>query len=408
MSFLVRVELIISKNGNRMNILYIAHERNMGGASKCLLDLAVEMKKKGHNVYVLVPIKNCRVQKELEKKGIVVFSMFFLWWQYPMYWSKCLKLVFRMSYFLENFSVLRAGKYIKEYKIDIIHSNSSVIDFGMKISKRYHIKHIWHFREFGDLDYQLEYFRGKEKSLSQINKSGSQIIFISKRVYLYYQKWIEKSISHVIYDGIDLKYSQYKKKTDYGKTIFLIAGNLHRNKRQDLVISAAHILIREGITQFEVWVAGQTSAMRDSKKYEQELHMAAMDIPDNIRFVGFVENMIELRQKVDVEIVASSEEAFGRVTVEAMLSSIPVIGSDSGATPEIITDNATGFLFENGNVISLASKMKEIIADTNQIEILGKNAFSHARNTFSLEKNISSIEEVYRMLNAEITERNKF
>ena len=62
-----------------MNIMYIAHERNMGGASKCLLDLVTGMKARGHNVYVIVPIRNCNVQKELERRGIIVIPIFFVW-----------------------------------------------------------------------------------------------------------------------------------------------------------------------------------------------------------------------------------------------------------------------------------------------------------------------------------------
>ena len=44
----------------------------------------------------------------------------------------------------------RIRKKVQSLNIDIIHSNSSVINFGAYLSKALGIPHVWHFREYGE------------------------------------------------------------------------------------------------------------------------------------------------------------------------------------------------------------------------------------------------------------------
>ena len=379
-----------------MNILYIAHERNMGGASRCLLDLACGMKARGHNVYVIVPIRGCRVQRELEQRGITVIPIFFLWWEYPSYWKWYLKVPFRMIYSAEGFAVARVVHVIRSCHINVVHSNSSVIDIGMRAARKCGVRHIWHFREFGDLDYQLEFFRGREHSLQQLNQSRSCVIYISERVKRHYESYIDSALAQVIYDGIDQSYCIKRNTEVRDKVIFLVSGYLHRNKRQDLILKAAHILSKRSISDYEIWIAGKPSAMEDSRKFATELHALAENLGEHVRFLGYVDHMIELRKKTDVEVVPSAEEAFGRVTVEAMMAQMPVIGSDSGANPEIIEEGITGMLFQSGNEEQLADRMQEMISHKNEIRRMGIAAQERACRYFSLEKNLDEIGKVYQ------------
>ena len=111
--------------------------------------------------------------------------------------------------------------------------------------------------------------------------------------------------------------------------------------------------------------------------------------------LGRMEDMNELRRESDVEIVASTMEAFGRVTVEAMLSGRPVLASDTGANSELVQDNITGWLFNSGDAKSLAGKMEEIINTPNNLFEMGKAAFESARSQYLSEYNTDNIEREY-------------
>jgi glycosyltransferase involved in cell wall biosynthesis len=56
--------------------------------------------------------------------------------------------------------------------------------------------------------------------------------------------------------------------------------------------------------------------------------------------------------------MSSKKETFGMVTVEGMASGLPIIGSNSGGTPEILEQGKYGKLFEPSNSQSLASVIK--------------------------------------------------
>ena len=70
-----------------MNILFVAHERNLGGASKSLVTLAYELQKQGNKVVVVVPFKSGQVYAKLRELQIPVYKVFFGWWMMPSYWT---------------------------------------------------------------------------------------------------------------------------------------------------------------------------------------------------------------------------------------------------------------------------------------------------------------------------------
>ena len=55
------------------------------------------------------------------------------------------------------------------------------------------------------------------------------------------------------------------------------------------------------------------------------------------------------------------KEQFGRVIIESLSCGVPVIGSDSGAIPELISDTGGGIIFPQGNAEVLSEKMSQIM-----------------------------------------------
>jgi glycosyltransferase involved in cell wall biosynthesis len=60
-------------------------------------------------------------------------------------------------------------------------------------------------------------------------------------------------------------------------------------------------------------------------------------------------------------VVPSRNEAFGLVNIESMAVGVPVIGSNTGGTAEIIRDGVDGFLFPPGDHKALAGRMVELM-----------------------------------------------
>lgn len=380
----------------KLHILYVAHERKLGGATLSLLALIDEMIKKGHVIDVVVPTSDCPLARELKQRNIKIYPMFFAWWQMPAEWKWVAKKCFKFLYLMENIQVELVLHMIQGKKYDIVHTNSSVTDFGARLAKKMNCKHVWHVREFGDADYNLEYMLGKEETWKRINREADKIVFISNNLMQYFADFVNKNKTKVIYNGIADKYIQSRIYQEKEEVTFLIAGNLNRKKQQMLVLLAAKLLIEKNVSGFKIYIAGSSSSMPDSKAYERELQeYVEKYLKDKVVFLGRVEDMIALRNIVDVELVPSSREAFGRVTVEAMFSGMPVIASDAGANIELIQNNENGLFFETGNYKDLATKMELLIKQRHLIEELGKRAFEGAVGKYTAQNNADLIEDEY-------------
>jgi glycosyltransferase involved in cell wall biosynthesis len=75
------------------------------------------------------------------------------------------------------------------------------------------------------------------------------------------------------------------------------------------------------------------------------------------------------------------KEQFGRVIIEAMACGVPVIGSDSGAIPEVIGD--AGLIFPERDADALRRSLVNLMQDTVLREELSARAVQRARMHFS-------------------------
>ena len=89
-------------------------------------------------------------------------------------------------------------------------------------------------------------------------------------------------------------------------------------------------------------------------------------------------------------------EAYGRVTIEAMLSGCLAVGVNTGATPELIKDGETGLLYQAGNVESLAECIEEALSNPERSRRLAKSGQVYVSHTFTKENNLRQILKVYQ------------
>lgn len=374
-----------------MKVLFINHEKELNGASMAMIDVINKLNDKCQ-IYILTfcdsgsvyetlqRIKNvnvivhkyycCRVSKRSQIKWYIKFLM---WHTYRK--------------FINIRTVNLISKFIVENKIDVVHTNTSVIHIGALIKKKTNVNHVWHIREFGDLDFELYPVFSRKKYWNIMNKYTDKFIFISKAVMAHYDRLCsDKKV--LIYDGVDEKNLVENNIRDNKNNIvrFLIAGRICKTKGQYLVVKAAKYLLSKGITNFKIYIAGR--------------EIEELDIDDSvsnyIEKVGQINDLESFRKNIDVELVCSRSEGFGRIVAEAMLSGIPVIGSNTGAIPELVIDNKNGYLFNQGNYIDLAEKMELLIKDTKKVKKMGNFAREYAKERFLSQRCADEIYELYK------------
>ncbi|HFU3803099.1 TPA: glycosyltransferase, partial [Streptococcus suis] len=133
------------------------------------------------------------------------------------------------------------------------------------------------------------------------------------------------------------------------------------------------------------------------KDYTRYLHDLTKDckLEGIINLVGYVKNAYSRFSEYDVGVITSKNEAFGRVTAEYMLNGLCVLGANSGATPELISDNYTGLLFEVDDSNNLAEKLQYILENEDLISNIGENARNQALREYTSDINAKNIYKLY-------------
>ena len=377
-----------------MNILYVVHDNKKGGAALSFLEMISHIRKE-HNVYVLTPHKNGYIPQKLTELDISHRNAHYFWWKIALPHNGILAslrvLLYKVLNVWNGIEARRIKKLVIDQKIDIIHSNSSVINFGALLSKNTGIPHVWHLREYGEEDFNLKRVVSVKKYNSEMNVYAAGYVAISKSIKKKFSNIVDEKKIYQIYNGVSQEFSFQKNfdGKDVGKTRFLIAGNYCEEKGQISVVKAVIELQQQGINQFELYLAGNGD-------FEEPKRLVLENGLENIvTFCGLVDDMEQLRREMDVEIVASKCEAFGRVTIESMRMSNPVIGTNTGGTPELITDGVNGFLFEYGNHLQLAECMKKYIGDYTLIAKMGTQAYQTVNGNYTPQENAKKILEVY-------------
>jgi N-acetyl-alpha-D-glucosaminyl L-malate synthase BshA len=119
-------------------------------------------------------------------------------------------------------------------------------------------------------------------------------------------------------------------------------------------------------------------------------------IERKVRFLGKQDNIEELISISDLLLLPSETESFGLVALEAMACEVPVVASDVGGLPEVITDGVEGFLVKPGNISRMVERSLSILSSESYRREMGKRGREMAKKRFCSEKIIASYENYYR------------
>lgn len=377
-----------------MKIIFITNNSKLYGANLCTLDLMLDLKYKyGVQVFAIVREKG-DLTEQFKKHNIPYYCCEYAFC-ITQKGEKNLRTY--LHYFKKN--IIAFFKIKNEIKkiggVDIIHSATSVLDIGYYLSKYLKIPHIWHIRE-NVKHYNAEFIWKNDKIRKRYNHADA-LVAISDYIQNLLKQECDVSSNVVqIYEGLE----QDEKVLNNGKklyqkdetTHFCIVGLVSEGKNQFDVVRACNSLVEKDITKFNLTIVG--SGKEELQRIEQ--YIFKNNLREYVRCIGYCKDVYSILQNMDVGIMASTGEAFGRATVEYMMHYMPVIASNSGANPELVKENKNGFLFEVHNVEEIVKHMEYFINNKQEIERLGNNAYQFAIRNFTKEKNSEKTYELYQ------------
>ena len=207
---------------------------------------------------------------------------------------------------------------------------------------------------------------------------------------------IEKDIE-VIYNFVDVRRFSKKPIDAFRKVIapdneriILHASNFRKIKRIGDVI---HIFKKlNDVIPSRLLLVGDGPERPVAESLCRELNLC-----DDIRFVGKQQDMEEIFAIADLFLLPSEYESFGLSALEAMAGGAPVVATNVGGLPEIITPGVNGFMGNIGDTDQMARYAIDILKDENTFNQFRANAKKQAEN-FDITRIVPQYEHLYERL----------
>lgn len=342
-------------------LLFVSHSAEMGGAEMAMYEQIVALRKKNIFAHVVLPNDGPLVKKLVEAGiGHSIIDGLAFWVESPESIYK--KDIIKQRSLAQVRASLEIEKLVTELNPTAIVNNSMVNPWGYIAAKAHNLPLIWMIHEYGDLDHGIPFAHGVEATRKFISKSADLIVSCSDAVKKEFLKSAGSNANvHTVYNLLRAEKivtaAEEPVKSPYStaKTLKLCTvGTLSEGKGQLHILDALQLLQSEGINA-ELIIVGQ-----GSKKYQSFLKKKVKEygLDSAVTFLGQQSNPYPFIARADAVIVASRNEAFGRVAAEAMMLGVPVIASDKGGSLELVEDKKTGLLFESENARSLAQTIK--------------------------------------------------
>ena len=128
--------------------------------------------------------------------------------------------------------------------------------------------------------------------------------------------------------------------------------------------------------------------------FSQQL-VRELKLNDHVYFLGEQDYLENILSCADVFLLPSEQESFGLVALEAMSCKVPVIGTNIGGVPEVVTHGKDGYLFPVGAVKEMADSAVSLLSDERLHMEFAERARRRAVTHFDVEKLIPRYEALY-------------
>ncbi len=120
-----------------------------------------------------------------------------------------------------------------------------------------------------------------------------------------------------------------------------------------------------------------------------------LDIAPLVETLGAQEDVIPLLSVADLFLLPSAQESFGLAALEAMACEVPVVASNVGGLPEVISHGVSGFLRDPGDLDGMAGDAIALLTDPVLHRTIADAARARVRDEFCVDRVVPMYERYY-------------
>ncbi|MBU1853369.1 MAG: glycosyltransferase family 4 protein [Candidatus Omnitrophica bacterium] len=312
----------------------------------------------------------------------------------------------RVNMYNDLMTLWELAYIMKRKRYDIVHTHNSKAGFIGRLAARIagvpiivHTIHGFSFHEYEKPLYR-KLFIWLERFAARF---ADRLIVISEPL----KEWglalkIGKPSQYVtIYSGIEIEKFQIRIDIEQKRHLFgikssdLVIGvvsKLWEGKGHKCILQAARPVIAK-IPNVKFMFVGEGYLRKELESLTRQLGLNG-----HVIFTGFRNDIPEVTAIFDIAILASFFEGLGRVLLEAMIYSKPVIATKVGGIVDVVDDGVTGLLIPPGDSTALSEAMVKLLSDRGLRERMGRAGREKIDNKFGAQTMVCQIREVYEEL----------
>lgn len=263
--------------------------------------------------------------------------------------------------------VVAIARIIRRERIDLVHTNMEVVLDGAVASRILRIPHVLHYRGNTNDEPKLVF-----DALTWLWIATADLVFcISNATAEIFRKRGLGAKVESLYNPVDVDTYANAKRSDEvrrelgagpGDLLVGTIGRIHPRKDIETFIRAAALLGEERADSRFVVVGSAEGP--DEVAYEERLREVAarLGIANRLVWAGARRDMPEVMKALDVFLLCSLNEGFGRVAAEALAARTRVVASSSGALPELLAGADSAATASPGNPQSFVDAISAVLA----------------------------------------------
>lgn len=343
-----------------MRICQVLPEFFMGGAEAMCITLAAELKNLGHDVCIVsLRTYESLLSERARSYGIEILFM-----------NKQLG--------LDLSCIPRLRKFFRSWKPDVIHTHLHALKYAYSASLGMGIPHVH------TIHYDVSTDTSRMHTITLpiyrylFSHKKVTLVSLSEKIHDITTKHynISAKDSPIACNGIDL--SRCIPKQDYtlsSPPSLIHIGRFQGVKNHSAIVNAVSELNRRGIrVNVRLYGDGDLAASIRTQ-------ISEMGLTEQVKLCGLANNVFPLLHNADMFVLPSKHEGSPITIIEAMGTGLPVIASNVGGIPDMITDGVDGILIEP-NAQALADAIEKLLTDEALRKTLGENA-KESVNRFS-------------------------
>lgn len=364
--------------GEPLRIALMLESDGPGGAEMMLLQLAGELRRRGHAVLPVGPADRVGwLGERFRERGFEPVT-------------------YRLRRTLDWRCLRELVDLLRRHEVQVVHSHEfTMAVYGAAAALRLGARHV--ITMHGGRYFAEQ--RRRRIALRWAARRSSALVGVSRAT----AEDLERSLGlppaavAVVPNGIEFRTGTRERvrqevQMAEGELLCVAVGNLYPVKGHMVLLQALAALQRTAHdVPWRLAIAG-----RGEEEARLRAFADAHGMGDRVHLLGFRSDIPDVLAAADLFVMPSRSEGLPLALVEAMAASLPIVASDVGGIPEVVTSGEEALLVPPDDPDALAAALHRLLCDHALRAALGEAARRRAWRDFSVSTMCDTYERLYR------------